>query len=284
MAGATIRIFLVDGTPLGPRTLEKSNWYGRALDFPRVEWPRVKGRPELSRPGVYILRGSDADGLPVVYVGQADELRRRIDQHQAGPSAKGFWTRCVAFHNLSDGFNNAHVRRIEARLIARGHEAKRATIENGNQPIGPTLSEADESEADTFFDEMLVLLPLLDVDAFTLPSVAPSISTPELRLRARGIEASGSETPDGFVVRAGSRAAIDPVRSIPEYARKRREDLVRRSVLVPEGTSLRLTQDYAFESPSTAASVMLGRSANGRAEWKDATGRALKDLQGSTGD
>jgi hypothetical protein len=41
----------------------------------------------------------------------------------------------------------------------------------------------------------------------------------------------------------------------------------------------RFTQDYSFSSPSTAAAVVLGRSANGRIEWKDAQGRTLKALQ-----
>ena len=41
------------------------------------------------------------------------------------------------------------------------------------------------------------------------------------------------------------------------------------------------TQDYTFSSPSTAASVVLGRSANGRVDWKDAQGRELKVLQGN---
>lgn len=34
----------------------------------------------------------------------------------------------------------------------------------------------------------------------------------------------------------------------------------------------RFSQDYVFSSPSTAAAVVLGRSANGRIEWKDAKG------------
>jgi Domain of unknown function (DUF4357) len=34
-----------------------------------------------------------------------------------------------------------------------------------------------------------------------------------------------------------------------------------------------------FSSPSAAATVVLGRSANGRIEWKDAQGRTLKELQ-----
>ncbi|MGB6649164.1 MAG: DUF4357 domain-containing protein, partial [Bacteroidota bacterium] len=40
-----------------------------------------------------------------------------------------------------------------------------------------------------------------------------------------------------------------------------------------------ITQDYTFASPSTAAGVMLGRSANGRIEWKTADGKTLKSIQ-----
>jgi hypothetical protein len=35
----------------------------------------------------------------------------------------------------------------------------------------------------------------------------------------------------------------------------------------------------SFSSPSTAAAVVLGRSANGRVEWKAADGRTLKEIQ-----
>jgi hypothetical protein len=34
-----------------------------------------------------------------------------------------------------------------------------------------------------------------------------------------------------------------------------------------------------FNSPSAASDMVLGRSSNGRVEWKDAQGRALKSLQ-----
>ena len=42
---------------------------------------------------------------------------------------------------------------------------------------------------------------------------------------------------------------------------------------------LDLTQDYLFDSPSTAAGVLLGRSANGRIEWKNQLGQTLKSIQ-----
>lgn len=59
-----------------------------------------------------------------------------------------------------------------------------------------------------------------------------------------------------------------------------REELIANDVLRREGDYFRFTQDYVFSSPSTAAAVVLGRSANGRIEWKDGKGRTLKELQG----
>jgi len=59
----------------------------------------------------------------------------------------------------------------------------------------------------------------------------------------------------------------------------RRQELIDLGVLAQQGAAHVFTQDYAFSSPSTAACVVLGRNANGRMEWKDAQGRALKVLQ-----
>ena len=37
--------------------------------------------------------------------------------------------------------------------------------------------------------------------------------------------------------------------------------------------------DYVFSSPSLAASVVMGRSANGRTEWKTIDNRSIKDIE-----
>ena len=52
-----------------------------------------------------------------------------------------------------------------------------------------------------------------------------------------------------------------------------------KGLFVDAGEQLRLTEDYVFTSPSTAAMTMLGRTANGRIEWKTGDGRTLKALQ-----
>jgi hypothetical protein len=58
-----------------------------------------------------------------------------------------------------------------------------------------------------------------------------------------------------------------------------RETLIGNGVLVPDAGDYRFAQDYVFSSPSPAAAVVLGRSANGRVEWKDVQGRTLRELQ-----
>ena len=77
-----------------------------------------------------------------------------------------------------------------------------------------------------------------------------------------------------------SREAVKTrVASIHAYLADLRRALVQKGVLEDAGSSYRLAQAYSFNSPSTAAGVLLGRSANGRVEWKDEDGRSLKELQ-----
>ena len=41
----------------------------------------------------------------------------------------------------------------------------------------------------------------------------------------------------------------------------------------------KLTKDYLFSSPSAAAAIVMGRSANGLNEWKSKDGRVLKSIE-----
>ena len=47
------RIFVADGDPDGLRIVDKSNWIGKALVFPRALLPQVKARTELVPTDVY---------------------------------------------------------------------------------------------------------------------------------------------------------------------------------------------------------------------------------------
>lgn len=279
----SIRIFLADGVPDGLRVVEKSNWTGRAVVASRSQIDRALARDELAQPGIYVLTGVSDEGAPRVYVGEADALRDRIKQHVAG---KEFWTRLVAFSSTNEGLNKAHVRYLESRLIGLAREANQWEVENGTQPAPPPLSEADRADAEWFLAEMLVIFPLLGIDAFEAasdqtrtPAASVESTAPELFLRERGADARGREVADGFVVLKGSRARASEVESIHEYLSDLRKQLLGRGVLTAEGDVLVFTQDFRFSSPSTAAGVLVGGSANGRRAWKDRRGITLKAMQ-----
>jgi hypothetical protein len=69
------------------------------------------------------------------------------------------------------------------------------------------------------------------------------------------------------------------VASIHAYLSDMRRSLVDNGVLRAERDRYVFTQDYLFASPSTAAGVVVGRSANGRIEWQTKEGRTLKAVQ-----
>lgn len=58
----SLRIFVADGDPDGLRLVERSNWVGKAMVFPRALLPKIKQRAELSQTGVYLLLGPREDG------------------------------------------------------------------------------------------------------------------------------------------------------------------------------------------------------------------------------
>jgi hypothetical protein len=277
----SIRIFLAEGVPEGLRIVEKSNWTGRAVVAGRAQLGQALARDELNQPGVYVLTGPAEEGAPRLYVGEADVLRERLRQHVAG---KDFWTRFVAFTSTNEGLNKAHVRYLESRLLELAKAANQWSLDNSTAPSPPPLSEPDRADAEWFLQEMLVIFPLLGVDAFE--TAAGQAQEPEaaefeqiLVLDERGAKARGREVGDGFVVFKGSRARSTEVASIHDYMRDLRQQLRQRDVLRVEGESLVFTQDFRFNSPSTAAGVLVGGSANGRITWKDEQGRTLKALQ-----
>ena len=279
--GFSVRIFLPDGDPGGLKVIEKSNWTGMGLVIPRALFAEAKKRSELDRAGVYVLLGeSGSSRLPIVYVGEGDPVRPRLEDHGR---RKDFWTHAVIFTSKDQSLNKAHVQRLESRLVELAAAAKRCVLDNGNLPQPPSLTESDTAEIEGFLDDMRLCLPTLGYGFFEQPKGTPAPIGELLTVKARGIEARGTETPEGFVVRAGSRAAKQETDSIHAYLREIRSELLRQGVLRDVGAHYELTQDYTFASPSTAASVMVGRNMNGREEWKTAAGRTLKSIQEAAG-
>jgi hypothetical protein len=277
----SLRIFVADGDPDGLRLVERSNWIGKCVVFPRAIFTTIRGRSEFQQTGVYILLGDDKR----IYIGEGDPVRPRLEQHFA---KKDFWTRAVFFVAGPGQLNKAHVQYLEAELVDRARTAKRGPLENGNVPAKPTLSEADEADMDVFLENMLGILPVLGVDAFEkAASAVQALSSSTFYCQGRGVQANGRESTQGFIVAAGSQASKDNTPSLIQHFAwicRLKDELVANGVLVATDDAYTFTQDYVFSSPSTAGAVVLGRASNGRVDWKDQTGRTLKEIQEAEAD
>jgi len=161
----TIRIFVPDGEPDGIRIIDRMNWTGTGIIFPRAKWEEVKLRTEMNKTGIYILVGyqdNDSD-LHRIYIGQADGLNNRIESHI---KKKEFWDWAACFVSNSSGLNRAHVTWLEYELIQRAKKINRCHLDNGNEPQEPSLSEAEKADTQGFLTEILQILPLVGLRVF----------------------------------------------------------------------------------------------------------------------
>jgi hypothetical protein len=290
-SGTTIRLFLVDGTPQGIRVVDRSQWTGVCLAFARADYARARLRSEFERTGVYLLTGPDPEGKgpDVLYIGEGDEVAARLDSHQR---TKDFWTNAYVLTTTDDSLNKAHVRYLEARLVEIAAAANSVRLDNERTPNVPWLSEPEVADMEAYLTNMLVILPIVGVHAFEIPAATDdtedsgTLDTPEARtryfLKTQLTTAEGIEDPRGFTVFEGALGRLKTMTMTPGY-HALREKLLAEGVLVEHDTDqVRLTRTYAFDSPSSAASVLSGGSKNGRIEWRDAQGHSLRENQQRT--
>ena len=274
--GRTIRLFLVDGSANGVVTAEIMNWTGHAVVGPRSRLPELLSRDEVGRTGIYFLVGPDPEsGSLSVYIGEGDDVGKRLRTH-AKDTSKDFWEKVCFITSKDHNLTKAHSRYLESRLIEIAKAASRATLTNSTNPSTVRLPEADVSDMEYFVDQIRLILPVLGMDFLRIPQVSEikKVSDKvifELESRKHSVKASAVERDDEFIVLKGSAAQATWIGVGSEdtsYGRLHgvlvKEEKI---ALGPDGTAT-FSNDVPFKSPSAAAAVVLGRSANGRTEWR----------------
>ena len=279
MPSATLKIFLVFGDPKRLRTAELSNWTGKAVAGPRSEIDKILEREESESSGVYFLTGINPEtNKSAVYIGEAESIRDRIKGHLG----KDFWNHIVFFVSKDENLTKAHIRYLEGRLIEIAKLAERAVLLN-SQGSGSKLPESDREDMEVFLGKMQQVLPALGVEVF-VPTVANVESESKRTLlicKIKNITATGYLTPNGIVVLSGSQAVIHERASAKNYpgVLAQRNSLIEEKQLVQQGNFLSFKKDVEFSSPSAAAAVIHGGSANGLIAWKTQDGKTLKELE-----
>lgn len=277
MPPATITLFLPRGDAKSLRTAEISNWSGKAIAAPRTELDDLLSREELEKAGVYILLGVDPQtNAPNAYIGEAEVISDRLKQHKAKE-----WNSAIVFTSKDENLTKAHVRYLESQLLAEAAAVKRFVLDQ-NQAGGSKLPESARADMEVFLDRIRQLLPVLGSDILTPigKSVLQTQTDGILYCRIKGAEARGQRTPNGFVVFKGSTAVLKdrPSAQSYPYVVAQRQQLISDGTLIKEGAFLRFTRNAEFSSPSAAAVVIHGGSANGLTAWVTKDGKSLKYL------
>jgi hypothetical protein len=278
MTSATIKLFLPRGDAKSLRTAEISNSTGKAVAAPRTELDELLAREELDKAGVYILIGSDPlTNAPRAYIGEAEVIRERLRQHRS----KEFWVSAIVFVSKDENLTKAHVRYLESRLLAEAAKVNKFKLEQ-NQSGGSKLPESDREDMEVFLARIRQLLPVLGSDILS-PISQPDAKAQRggvLWCRMKGAEGRGQRTPNGFVVFHGSAAVLEERPSMEKYpyVMAQRKQLIAEGVLTEKDGFLVFTKDTEFSSPSAAAAVIHGGSANGLIAWKTEHGKSLKQL------
>lgn len=286
-AGRSLELFFIDGRPDGMLTAEVFNWTGHVLRLPRTQLKQALQRPETKYTGVYVLIG-ERDGTPLAYIGESEDLGERLRSHAA---KKDWWDTAILITSAANNLHKGHVKYLEARLVEIAREVGTMPLDNGNTPPRSSLSEAATSNMESFLETLQMVLPAIRVDMFLnkarpapeVPDAQPDMASGEIIFAIRssktGVDARAILKDGEMEVQAGSIGRVIVNKSSHSYT-KLIEELRAVGIIETDQAQCTFVKSYAFSSASAAAAAILGRSANGREEWKlESDGRTYAEWE-----
>lgn len=286
-------LYLMDGDVTGRIKCTLANWTGIAYKIPRSYLNKCKDRQDLRQSGVYFLFGKNKNNEDEVYIGQAG-----IRKDGSGVLFKVFehlkddiyFSEAVILVTQNNPFGLAEVNYLKNRFSDMAIDVDRYRVRNENGLNQENLTEERESELDDFIEYSKLVLGVLGYKLF-VPLVESIVEENEETVEENGelmlylsrkmkksnktIEAKCMKTDKGFIVLKDSMIEEIDSKSIPESIKVIRRKC-RRKNKIADG---RITGNYLFTSPSSAASFVLGMNTNGRTDWKTEDGLTLKELE-----
>ena len=268
--GKTVTTYLIDGDPKGTQYAFISNKICQMFVVPRSNLSYLNTQEKLQKPAFYILLGEDESTKPQAYIGETENFKERVKDHD---SKKAFWQKALIFVSKDADMTKVDVQYLEHKAIAEAKKANAFVLSDNKQiPKAPNLPEHQRDSMDEFFEDVKFLASFISCNIF-------EVSQPKeehlFYTKGRGCNAKGFYSSDGFTVLKGSVVAKTMVLSF--NWKKKREKMLQNYTSNENGI-LVLTSDKTFSSPSTAADFCIGSSNNGWLVWKDKDGNTLDSV------
>ena len=269
--GKTVTTYLVDGDPKGTRYAFISNKICQMFVVPRSNLDYLDKQKKLHKPAFYILIGEDETAKPQAYIGETENFRERVKDHD---QKKTFWQKALIFVSKDADMTKADVQYLEYLAVQQAKHINRYGLqENKQTPKEPNLPEYQKDAMDEFFEDIKFLTSFIGISIFETASVN---QLPVFYFKRRGANARGVYDGNGFTVLRESVLSKDAVSSC--HTIERRDMIIKDYARINENGHPVLTSDISFSSPSTAAGICGGCSSNGWVEWKNDKGQTLDEI------
>lgn len=247
--GKTVTTYLIDGDPKGTQYAFISNKICQMFVVPRSNLSYLNTQEKLQKPAFYILLGEDETTKPQAYIGETENFRERVKDHD---SKKSFWQKALIFVSKDADMTKADVQYLEHKAIAEVKKANTFVLSDNKQtPKAPNLPEYQQDSMDEFFEDVKFLASFIGCNIF-------EVSQPKeehlFYTKGRGCNAKGYYNSSGFSVLKGSLVVKDCVPSF-KWAEKREKMIKEYGIL--DNKNYVLTSDVTFSSPSTLLCFVL---------------------------
>ncbi len=282
--GKSIDLYLMDGTANGRWQATLSNWNCSSYKIQRSDLKNCDDLPELRAPGVYFLFGRDDEsGQQFVYVGEGDDVLKRILQAHTFEKDGSYWTEVVILVTPDGSLDKAKIKYLENRFHRIVIETNRYIVKNANTPSQSPVQKKIRDMLEEFIMNAQLIMSALGHKVFEPQPSADRESVDEDKLlyfsrnHGKGGQATGKVADDGFWVLKGSYIFPFVADYVPTGVAKMREHYA--DLIDSHGI---LQRDISFGSPSYASAFVCGKNSNGLTEWKNKEGITLKELNSDT--
>ena len=221
-------------------------------------------------------------GNEQLYIGQTADLTMRLKQHD---KEKDFWQIALACYSLKEDFETTELLYLEQLAIEYARKVARYELNNGTAGnTGTRIREKTQRHCQNMFAEMQLLLAVAKHD-FLTQSVFQAAFSPVMThkteqkqpenmvfyCRRGNADAMGYKLSDcdKFVLLAGSLLSREQANYLQKGCRELIQQWLAQGILeVHNHTQFRLTQNQTVASVSTAATLAIGKNANGWVVWK----------------
>ena len=273
--GKTIQIYLPDGNPRSIKIAEITSRTVQAIFVPRSKLDIAESRSELKSVGVYFLLGDPAqDSKQSLYIGESEDCWTRLLQHN---KSKDFWNNALVIVSKTQYFTKTHIKFLEWFCLTEATKASRFRLENSDTPKKPYTPEPVQADLIDNFDTIKILVSTLGYPLFD--EIKKPSNRELLICQTKEVYAEGEYSEDGLIVFAGSQSKLQTTKSASASIIALRQKLIEDGILKQEDSVYKFTTNYIFASPSTAAAIVLGYSANGWRLWRYKDGKTLEDVK-----